>query len=345
MNYFNLRRLAVTTSLVLVSIGVATAQTSNASPNGGAANGNAASPVASTMPYPVWAYLWDTSFTVPPADDLPQRVPGSSATFNWNNARDLFFVPDWHPQDHAPMPAVVAQGRKPDVRACASCHRAQGSGGPENAILAGLPAAYILQQLLDYRSGARKSSGPVRIGVTLMVTAAKVMTEDEIRSAANYFAALKPQQNIKVIEADTIPKVVVARLFYVKDPKGGTEPLGKRIVEVPNDADQFELRDSRSQFTAYVPPGSLARGEALVKTGGAGITTACATCHGADLKGVGPFPGIAGRFASYTMRQLFDFKHGARAGALGIALMKPAVEKMSEDDMLSVAAYLATLAP
>ena len=243
------------------------------------------------------------------------------------------------------MPAVVAQGRKPDVRACSSCHRAQGTGGPENTSLAGLPAAYIVQQLLDYKSGARKYSGPARIAVTLMVTSAKGMTDDEIQAAANYFSALKPQRTIKVVEADIIPKVVVARLFYMKDPNGGIEALGKRIVEMPDDAEQFELRDSRAQFTAYVPVGSLARGEAWVKTGAAGLTTACVTCHGPDLKGVGPIPSIAGRFASYTMRQLHDFKHGARAGAIGSALMKPTVDKLSEDDMLSVAAYLATLAP
>lgn len=342
MTRFTWRGLAAIAIVCAAFSGSALAQTSTAI----AGSAPASAPVAA---YPVWAYLWDPSFVVPTPDDLPQRIPGSNATFSWNNARDLFFVPDWHPQDHAPMPSVVAQGRKPDVRACGSCHRAQGTGGPENSSLAGQPAAYIVQQLLDYKSGARKYSGPARTAVTLMTTAAKGMTDDEIRSAADYFSALKPQQNIKVIEADTIPKVYVARLFYAKDPKGGTESLGKRIVEMPNDLEEFELRDVRSQFTAYVPMGSLARGEALVKTGGSGaaggVTMACATCHGADLKGVGPIPGIAGRFASYTMRQLHDFKHGARAGALGSAMMKPTVEKMTEDDMMSVAAYLATLAP
>ena len=331
----HLRTLALASVLAAGLTLVATAQPNNAATNASAV----------VAPYPVWAYLWDPGFLVPPADDLAQRIPGSSATYSWNNARDLFFTPDWHPQEHGPMPAVVAQGRKPDVRACASCHRAQGTGGPENSSLAGLPAAYIVQQLLDYKSGVRKFAGPQRAAMLLMTATARAMTDAEIQAAANYFSTLKPQQNIKVIETDTVPKTVVARLFYIKDPKGGTESLGRRIVEMPNDAEQFELRDSRSQFTAYVPPGSVARGEVLVRTGGSGVTMACATCHGADLKGVDQIPGIAGRFASYTMRQLHDFKHGARAGALGSALMKPTVEKLSEDDMLAVAAYLATLAP
>ena len=80
------------------------------------------------------------------------------------------------------------------------------------------------------------------------------------------------------------------------------------------------------------------------KTGGAGQTIPCAICHGPDLKGVGQIPGIAGRSPSYIVRQLYDFKHGTRAGSGG-ALMKPIVEKLTEDHMISLAAYLASLTP
>ena len=299
---------------------------------------------ATTATLPAWAYPWDPDFKVPPADDVPQRLPGSTAAFSWNQARDLFFAPDWHPEDHAPMPAVVSRGRKPDVRACGSCHRAEGTGGPENSSLAGLSAAYFVQQMADFKSGARKFSGPQRSSVLLMTAAAKAMTDDEVQAAAAYFSALKPKRITRVVESDTVPKTYIARLFFVKRPEGGTEPLGRRIVEMPDDVEQFELRDTRSQFTAYVPVGSIARGEALVKTGGGGTTVPCAICHGPDLKGVGTFPGIAGRSPSYLVRQLYDFKHGARAGS-GIAFMKPAVEKLSADDMIALAAYIASLAP
>ncbi len=304
--------------------------------SGGAATGAAN--------FPVWAYPWAPDFVVPTPTDEPQRLPGSNAAFSWVQARDLFFAPSWHPEDHAAMPDVVARGRKPDVRACGSCHRAEGTGGPENAGIAGLSAAYFVQQMADFKSGARKSSGPQRSSVLLMTAAAKAMTDDEVRAAAEYFSTLKPKRIIKVVESDTVPKTYIARLFFVKKPEGGSEPLGRRIVEMPDDVEHFELRDSRSQFTAYVPVGSVARGEALAKTSGGGTTMQCAICHGSDLKGVGPIPGIAGRSPSYIVRQLFDFKHGARAGA-GSALMKPAVEKLSDDDMIALAAYAASLAP
>jgi cytochrome c553 len=299
---------------------------------------------AALPPAPNWAYVWDPDFKVPAVDNAPQRLPGSTASFSWAQARDLFFAPSWHPEDHPAMPEVVARGRKPDVRACGSCHRAEGTGGPENSSLAGLPVAYFVQQMADFKTGARKFSGPQRSAVLLMTAAAKAMTDAEVQAAAEYFAALKPKPIVKVVEADTVPKTYIARLFFVKQPQGGTEALGRRIVEMPDDVEQFELRDTRSQFTAYVPVGSIAKGEALARSGGAGTTVPCAICHGAGLKGVGPIPAIAGRSPTYIVRQLFEFKHGTRAGPSS-ALMKPTVEKLSEDDMISLAAYVASLTP
>jgi cytochrome c553 len=113
---------------------------------------------------------------------------------------------------------------------------------------------------------------------------------------------------------------------------------------MPVDVDQFEHRDTRSQFIAYVPSGSIAKGEMLAKTGGAGITTPCATCHGENLRGLAAVPGIAGRSPSYLVRQLYDFQQHARVGSMG-ALMTPVVEKLSHDDMISLAAYVASLKP
>ena len=220
-------------------------------------------PAALPAALPAWAYAWDPDFKVPSADDVLRRVPGSTAAFSFTQVRDLFFSPDWHPDDHLPMPEVVARGRKPDVRACGSCQRAEGTGGPENSGLAGLPAAYIVQQMADYKSGARKFSGPQRTPVLLMAEAAKAATEAEVQAAANYFSALKPKSIIKVVETDTVPKTYIARNFYVIAESGGKEPVGQRIVEVPVDVEQFELRDSRSQFVAYVPIGSVAAGETL----------------------------------------------------------------------------------
>lgn len=299
---------------------------------------------STTAPLPAWAYPWDPNFKVLPDDGVPRRVPDSAAAFTLTQVRDLFFAPDWHPEEHPPMPEVVARGRKPDVLACGVCHRADGSGGPENARLAGLPREYIVQQIADYRSGARRSSVPHRRPVLLMNAIAGAANDAEIQTAADYFSSLQPRMTIKVIETDTVVKSYVAVTHFVAAAAGGTEPIGMRIVEVPVDEARFELRDTRSQFIAYVPVGSLARGEVLARTGGAGTTVACASCHGPELKGAGSIPGIAGRSPSYIVRQLYDFKQATRSG-VGSALMKPTVDKLSTQDMISLAAYLASLKP
>jgi cytochrome c553 len=301
-------------------------------------------PALASDSFPAWAYPWAPDFKAAPDDGVPRHVPDSTAAFTITQERDLFFAPDWHPDDHPPMPDVVAHGRQPEVRACGACHRVEGTGGPENASLAGLPAAYIVQQMADYKSGARKFSGPQRSPVTLMTAIAKAANDAEVQAAAEYFSSLKPKSNIKVVETDTVPATQIARVFYMLVKDGGTEPMGRRIVEVPVDVAQFEHRDSRSQFMVYVPTGSIAKGEALAKTGGSGTTTPCTTCHGADLKGVDSVPGIAGRSPSYLVRQIYDFQQHTRAGSTG-ALMAPVVEKLSPDDMIALAAYISSLQP
>jgi len=292
---------------------------------------------------PEWAYpVNPPDFKPPEEDGVPRRVPGSSATYTVTQLRDRFIAPVWHPSEHPPLPPVVAQGRKPDVFACGFCHRADGPGGPENANLAGQPAAYIMQQMVDFRSGARKTSVAKR-NVDLMISLSKPMTDAEIADAAAYFAALKPRAVIKVVETDTVPKTFITFNHLAALPSGEKEPIGKRIVEVPEVLEQFANRDTHAQFIAYVPPGSVKRGEALVKTG-AGKTIQCTICHGPDLKGLGNMPGIVGRSPSYMVRQLYDLKSGARAGPYS-SMMKPVVAELSVDDMAQIAAYLATQAP
>jgi cytochrome c553 len=293
---------------------------------------------------PAWAFLWDPTVQVPSPTDTPNTLSGSNAAFSWKQARDLFAALDWHPETHPAMPDIVAFGRKPEIRACGACHRVEGTGGPENASLAGLPVAYFVQQIADFKSGARTMSGPQRPSTQFMLASVKNMTDADILAAAEYFAALKRKPIIKVVETDTIPKLGASRLFYVRSPDGGVEPLGQRIVEMPDDVNQFELRDSRATFTAYVPLGSLAKGEALAKTGGSGVTAACSLCHGPDLKGIDAIPAIAGRSPTYIMRQLYEFQHGGRSGEASVP-MKETIQKLMQDDMIALAAYVSSLDP
>lgn len=294
---------------------------------------------------PAWAYpVNPPDFKPAPDDGTLRRVPDSTLTLTLPQVRDRFFTPDWHPSDHPPMPEVVARGRKPDVSACGFCHRTNGAGGPENANIAGLPVDYIIQQLADFKSGARKSAVQKRAPTELKARLAQHATDAEIAAAAAYFAAIPTQSWVSIVETDIVPKSFVTGWHLAAVTTAEKEPIGQRIIEVPEDLEQFVSRDSRSRFFAYVPTGSIQKGQQLATTGGNGKTVQCSLCHGPELKGVGPIPGIAGRSPTYTVRQLYDFKHGARVGSAS-QLMTQSAEKLSIDDMITLGAYVASLTP
>ena len=301
---------------------------------------------------PAWAYNIapapppGTAPTPPAPDDgTTHRLTGSTGAFTLTQIRDAFGPADWYPGDHPTMPDVVAHGRRPDVRACSLCHMPNGKGRPENAGVTGLPVAYFTQTMADFRNGVRKSAEPRKANTNTMIAIAKGMTDEEIKAAAQYFGSMKWTPWIKVIETNTVPKSRSAGGMFLKVEGGGTEPIGPRLIEMPEDTEHTEaLRDPHSGFLAYVPVGSLKHGEALVKAGGNGKTTACGVCHGADLKGLGPVPALAGRSPSYAARQLYDMQQGARKG-IWTELMTPVVSKLTGDDILAISGYLASLAP
>jgi cytochrome c553 len=293
---------------------------------------------------PVWAYPVNPPGLKPAPDDgSPKSVPDSAAIYTLTQIRDLFTPPDWHPDSHPPMPDVVGRGIKPGQFACGFCHLPNGLGRPENSSLAGLPAAYIAQQVADFKSGARRSSEPASLPVNFMVAVAKLVSEEDAKIAADYFSSLKTAQWIRVVETDTVPKTKVGGWMLIADEGAGTEPIGQRIIEMPENLERTELRDSASGFIAYVPVGSIRKGAELA-AGGAGKTTACSVCHGPNLKGLGPVPALAGRSPSYIVRQLYDMQYGVRHGQWA-ELMKPVVAGLSEEDLVSIAAYTASLAP
>jgi cytochrome c553 len=305
-------------------------------------------------PSPAWAYGFppdeavrparsqnpgQTASTPPAVDTSLKRIPGTDKSFTMAQIRDYWDVGDWFPGEHPPMPAVVVHGRQPHVRGCAMCHMPNGKGRPENAPLAGLPAAYFVQQLVDFKEGLRTSADPRKANTKTMIEAAGEMTDAEMKEAAAYFASMAWTPWITVRETATVPRTRLTGNVFFPLPGGETEPIGDRIIEAPEDVERFELRDPHSGFVAYVPPGSLRRGALLVTTGG-GKTIACGVCHGVDLKGLGPVPALAGRSPSYIMRQLWDFHQGTRKGAWS-PLMKPIVDALTQDDMLAIAAYVA----
>ena len=260
------------------------------------------------------------------------KAPGSSKEYEAAKIAGNGAPPDWFPDEHPAAPKVVTGGQ--GVRfACGSCHLMSGQGHSESADISGMPAAYIVRQMADYKSGAREDNermGPI----------SKIVSDDDVRAAAEYFSSLKPSVFVKVIQTATPPKTFIATAGRHRQllPGGGTEPIGQRILEVPDDPFLTEIRDPHSGFTAWVPPGSVAKGEQLAADG------KCTTCHGATLKGKGEVPRLAGLQPLYVARQLFDFRFGSRSGESAGA-MKAAAAKLSDDDIIALSAWLGSLPP
>jgi len=305
---------------------------------------------------PPWAYGYANAMpapgSAPPApapaaapDTSMKSLPGATAQFTRQQIANRMGPADWFPGDHPVMPDVVAHGKAPNVWACSLCHYPNGKGRAENAPVSGLPVSYFIQTMNDFKNDNRKSSDDRKANTKLMAQFAKNMTDDEIKAAAEYFGAMKWTPWIKVVESTTAPKTRIQGGLFLALEGNEKEPLGNRIIEVPENAEATEvLRDPHSGFIAYVPVGSLKKGAALVNTGGGGKTTQCALCHGADLKGIGPVPGIAGRSPSYLMRQMYDMQAGVRNGTW-TPLMKPVVSKLTTTEMQEIVAYVASLKP
>jgi cytochrome c553 len=293
---------------------------------------------------PYWAYPVPKPSAPAKLDNtVPKTLPGSKLTLTEQAVNDRFNVPDWYPGDHPPAPGFVLHGRKPNVFACGYCHLPNGQGRPENASLAGQPADYIVSQVADMREGKRKSSSDKMGSINAMMGVAKASNDAEVRIAADYFSKLKFHKWIRVVETDTVPKSEInSHNMLVKAASGGKEPIGKRIIEMPENLERIELRDPRTGFVAYVPKGAIARGKKLVESGAGAFP--CAACHGPGYKGNGNVPALAGRSPSELVRQLHDFKAGTRDGA-GAAMMKPEVANLTDDNQLDIAAYLSSLNP
>ncbi len=294
---------------------------------------------ASNDPPPRWAFI-----VMQKGPDLPQDRPVSVAGSKLRVSPKQFAadnsIADWFPGDHPKVPAVVQRGRpKSKLTPCAACHLLTGTGSPDNAVLAGLPADYIVQQFEEFRSGRRGCAVPSSCSDT-MAQEANAIGAADLRAAADYFAHTPYRSRFKVVEAAMVPKADIVWFAFMPVKGAAREPIGDRILEMPDDLTAYLAGDWRASYTVYVPPGSLKRGKALVESG-AGAQP-CASCHGAKLQGVRMIPPLAGRSPSYLYRQLYDIQYGFRKGP-AVAQMVPEVAHLTAKDRLAVAAYLASM--
>ena len=208
---------------------------------------------------PEWAYP-PVPAQAPGEDPTPLSVPGSALHFRQGQIDSGYEVADWYPDEHPPMPRVVANGGAPPLRACAMCHLPNGNGHPESAELADLPVAYLVRQMRAFASGER--TGP---RAASMKPIAQAIAEEDLLASAAYFAQLRPTPWTRIVETETVPQTRLGLGAVRYRAAGGEiEPIGARIISVPEDDVLGERRDSHTGFVEYVPSGSVARGRALV---------------------------------------------------------------------------------
>ena len=272
--------------------------------------------------------------TAPPDGKTFLHIPGSSQAYTLTQTQSIFVAPDWWPQDHPPMPQIVAYGRG-DAWPCAHCHLPTGLGRPEDAATAGLPLAYIREQIRAFRDGERASP--------IMHEELSHVSDADLELAARYFSSLRFTPWTRVIEVARVPKTHPESYGLAPTRGAGHEPIGNRIILVPANPELTRLGDTRSGYIAYVPRGSIERG-AVIAAKGTGVAQPCEVCHGADLRGAGTIPPLAGRMPNYIVRELVRFQTGGRANA-GAAPMRLEASHLTLRDMIAVAAYAASRKP
>ena len=231
--------------------------------------------------------LPDWTFNIPdkeqPSAVKPEgivKAPGSPKEYEWSKVAGNANPPDWFPDEHPPAPKAVTGG--PGIRfACGACHLMSGQGHPKAADIAGMPAEYLIRQMAYYKAGTRKDD-------SRMTPIAKATSDEDIRQAAEYFASSEAR---RLREGDrrrrrrrgrsSPPRAAIVSSIPTAAPSRSDAASSKS----PQDPYRTEIRDPHSGFIAYVPPGSIAKGEALVKGGESGKTMPCAICHGETLKG------------------------------------------------------------
>ena len=274
---------------------------------------------------PLWAYGFhkppapgDTAVPQPPPtralrhgeDSAKQtrlrQLDGSRAAYSLVDIRDGHNAVDWFPEDHPPMPPIVAHG--PTAlgargRGCGFCHLPNGKGRPE------IKAAAEYFASIPYDRW-------IRVVETDSVPATRIV--------GNLF--------LPISRAKTEP--IAGRIIEVPEDEEQTElyrnPRSGFIAYVPTGSIEkgADLVTRGGTAIPGDPPGGRK-------------TTPCGTCHGPDLMGLADIPRIAGRSPSYLVRQLWDIRQGTRTGIAAQA-MKPVLANLTGDDLVAIAAYVSS---
>ncbi len=125
------------------------------------------------------------------------------------------------------------------------------------------------------------------------------------------------------------------------DPLMSSQAMLLSDEDMRNLAVYYESLQAPAQ--AIADRSKLAAGEALYRGGDAGTgAAACLACHGPTGRGnpAAAYPMLKGQHASYTAKQLRDYKSGARTSDGKTRVMRSIAARLSEDDIVAIASYV-----
>jgi cytochrome c553 len=122
------------------------------------------------------------------------------------------------------------------------------------------------------------------------------------------------------------------------------EMTGQLINLAPQDlADIAAFYAGKEANVGVADPALAAQGAVLYHGGrlDAGLP-ACSACHGPDGAGLAAagFPRLSGQQAAYTVKQLSNFRSGARNDDGDTAIMRTVAGKLTDGDIAALAAYI-----
>src|SRR5258708_21429476 len=185
--------------------------------------------------YPDWPWPRGVHEPAKPDDGQRFHIPGSTQSYTDTQINRSTSTVDWFPELHPAPPVPVISGKTGAYHACGQCHLIDGRGKPDTADLRGLQVAYVLQQLSDMKDGTRHGSVP-HATIKDMIPIAKAIDEADAKLAAEYSLSIPATRGIRVVETDIVPVTHPGpHGIQLVDASGAKEPIGIRIIEVPED--------------------------------------------------------------------------------------------------------------
>lgn len=226
------------------------------------------------------------------------------------------------------------------VTVCSKCHGMDGnSNSTRYPKLAGQSKAYLVAQMKAFRDGVREDAD----GHFSMWAVAKLLTDEVAGTTAAYFSAQKP--------AVSMP----GDAHLVTNGKGINEH-GIKGKELPacggcharKDLDDKMALKAADYFSAQKATESAPGDEQLVANGKEiymrGIKSknvpACGVCHAREGSGYAIVPRLAGQHPQYLMERLKSSHFGAGGRPKAAVTIETKVEKLSDEEVKQVTAYL-----